>query len=105
MIQNVGKDIAARRLAVADLRKLFKMSEFDESQYPSGSIALLKALDKDLAVLREGKEKIIQKQLDVYNEMEELCKRSGAEMIKVDDIMETVSFFFCCNWMCVLKIE
>ncbi|KAI1719145.1 microtubule associated protein (MAP65/ASE1 family) domain-containing protein [Ditylenchus destructor] len=90
MIQNVGKDIAARRLAVADLRKLFKMSEFDESQYPSGSIALLKALDKDLAVLREGKEKIIQKQLDVYNEMEELCKRSGAEMIKVDDIMETI---------------
>uniref|UniRef100_A0A915EK52 Protein regulator of cytokinesis 1 n=1 Tax=Ditylenchus dipsaci TaxID=166011 RepID=A0A915EK52_9BILA len=57
MILNVGKDITARRLAISDLRKLFNMPEFDESPYPNGSITLLKALDKDLAVLQDRKRK------------------------------------------------
>jgi hypothetical protein len=90
MIRNVGKDISARRVAIADLRTMFNMNPFDETVYADGSIALLKALDKDLALLQERKEKILESQMEVYRELEMLCGRTATEMVEVEGISDKV---------------
>ncbi|KAI1727927.1 microtubule associated protein (MAP65/ASE1 family) domain-containing protein [Ditylenchus destructor] len=73
MVDGVASDIEARRLAVADLRNMFKMPKFHEAPYASGSIALLKALDRDFCVLNKRKEDAIANQMDVYRKLKELC--------------------------------
>lgn len=73
MVRGVKSDIEAFRLTIFDLRKFFNMSTFNEAVYPENSIELLKALEADYNILIKKKDNIIDKQLEEYESLKEVC--------------------------------
>uniref|UniRef100_A0A915EN37 Uncharacterized protein n=1 Tax=Ditylenchus dipsaci TaxID=166011 RepID=A0A915EN37_9BILA len=64
MASGVASNIGAHRLAVADLRSFLGMTHFNDEIYASGSISLLNALDKELSILSELKDKAVALDID-----------------------------------------
>uniref|UniRef100_A0A914D1J6 Uncharacterized protein n=1 Tax=Acrobeloides nanus TaxID=290746 RepID=A0A914D1J6_9BILA len=79
MVAGIISDIKGSRLAVSDLRRELGLIAFNESLYPSYSVALRKALDRDLVELKELKSKKSAYQQELLNEYMHICKRLGIE--------------------------
>jgi len=90
MALGVEKDIAVRRRTVQEMRSTFKMPSFDESPYPSGSIDLLQALDRDLATLSEQRDNAMKIQTQLHRRIKSLCARLDVQMKDFDDIADKV---------------
>lgn len=83
-------DIEARRKNLNKIRQSFGIEEFDESPYPKGSIALLKALNKDFSALESRKEKLLQTQTEIYEKLLELSRRIEAPIEPILGVCDTI---------------
>ncbi|KAH7718075.1 SPD-1 protein [Aphelenchoides avenae] len=90
MVQGVLTDTEARRLAVAEYRRELQLGPFDESLYPQGSIAMLKAYDKEYKRLEEKRLEVLSRQTEVYNKLVAINIKLGNEAPIFADVSEKI---------------
>uniref|UniRef100_A0A914E4D6 Protein regulator of cytokinesis 1 n=1 Tax=Acrobeloides nanus TaxID=290746 RepID=A0A914E4D6_9BILA len=79
MVAGVYSDIEGSRLAVSDIRRELGLEAFNESLYAPHSVALLKAMDRDLVELKELKREKLAYQQELIREYENICTKLGIE--------------------------
>lgn len=90
MISKIETNIEVRRKAVNEIRKIFVIEKFDESPYLKGSIALLKALNKDFAELDARCKQIIEVQIRLYDKLMNISYRIGSAFEEISTIEDKI---------------
>lgn len=90
MIKVVEEDIEKNHKVVNETREAFGMDKFDESPYFKGSIALLKALNKDYMELESRREKIIEVQTELYEKIIEVSRRIDEKFDEISTIDDMI---------------
>uniref|UniRef100_A0A915ES41 Uncharacterized protein n=1 Tax=Ditylenchus dipsaci TaxID=166011 RepID=A0A915ES41_9BILA len=90
MMADLAEDIINTREQVTSLRKLLRMSNFDESTFHPDSISLISALRKDLKQLEEAKEKAMRTQLDLFSQVNNLHCRIGQDVLSTTGLYDSI---------------
>ncbi|KAH7727506.1 Protein DMSR-6 [Aphelenchoides avenae] len=90
MVRSVSDDTEARRLAVDGYRRELSMTTFDDSIYQPGSIALLKALDKEHDRLVAKHAEVLSHQIEVHTKLKDLHLRLGSDAPFFEGVEEVI---------------
>lgn len=90
MVRGVETDIQVVMEVVNGIRKELAEPAFPLSAHKPGSVALLKALRKDLARLKDAKDLLMEKQLREHDALARLCTRLNEEPPLFEGVEEVV---------------